>query len=501
MALPTVALAAVPAIILLAAWCSRSSHLPPGPEPRFFTGNVHQFPRSEAWKVYVEWAKQYGPVFMLRIFNQKIVILNSHAAVMDLLEARSSIYSDRPVVWMYKVLVDRQWAVFNISDHHPRFKTYRKLLQSALNPKVIQDYRPLQSREAHTMLRLLYERPAEFISHFRRNAGAVILEISYGWTVNGADDKFVKLIEDGFKVQAEIARPGRWFVDIFPWLRFVPSWFPGAGFKRKAEEYKTYFREVDRAPHDWAMERINSGTYIDSFTSRNMRPQDAPQPDAEMEDIIKWCSSALYAGGADTTVAATTTFVLCIVLNQGVQVQAQAEIQRVVGHDRLPTLDDRKNLPYVDALTKEVLRWAPPAPLGLPHTASQDDHYGGFYIPKQSMVFANVWALMHDETVYPNPFAFEPERFIQKEPQYDPTRYVFGFGRRVCPGSHFAEASLFLNISNILSAFSILRPIGEDGKEFDPPGDYTSTITSHPKPFPCRIVPRPHTAALLGLDA
>lgn len=83
-------------------------------------------------------------------------------------------------------------------------------------------------------------------------------------------------------------------------VRFVPSWFPGAGFKRQAEEYKTYFREVDRAPHDWAMGRVNSGTYMDSFTSRNMRPQDSPTPDAEMEDIIKWCSSALYAGGADT---------------------------------------------------------------------------------------------------------------------------------------------------------------------------------------------------------
>lgn len=257
-----------------------------------------------------------GSVFMLRIFNQKIIVLNSHAAVMDLLETRSSIYSDRPVVWMYKMLVDRQWAVFNISDHHPRFKTYRKLLQSALNPKVIQDYRPLQTREATTLLRLLYERPADFISHFRRNAGAVILEISYGWSVTDADDKFVKLIEDGFKVQAEIARPGRWYVDIFPWrtsiaihlqilahyrnhssqVRFVPSWFPGAAFKRKAEEYKTYFREVDRAPHDWAMERINSDAYTESFTSRNMRPQDAPAPDAETEDIIKWCSSALYAG-------------------------------------------------------------------------------------------------------------------------------------------------------------------------------------------------------------
>jgi cytochrome P450 len=74
-----------------------------------------------------------------------------------------------------------------------------------------------------------------------------------------------------------------------------------------------------------------------------------------------------------------------------VQKRAQEEIDRVVGTDRLPTVADRENLPYVDAVVKEVLRWHPVAPMGLPHTSTEDDICNGYLIPKGAMLFANVW--------------------------------------------------------------------------------------------------------------
>jgi cytochrome P450 len=95
-----------------------------------------------------------------------------------------------------------------------------------------------------------------------------------------------------------------------------------------------------------------------------------------------------------------------------VQRRAQAEIDRVIGSDRLPTLADQPSLPYVDALVKEVLRWNPVAPLGKPtgfpprlfrnrltagvppgvaHVPAEDDFYEGYLIPKGSSVIANIW--------------------------------------------------------------------------------------------------------------
>lgn len=74
-----------------------------------------------------------------------------------------------------------------------------------------------------------------------------------------------------------------------------------------------------------------------------------------------------------------------------VQRKAQEEIDRVIGKDRLPTLADRPSLPYIDAIVKEVLRWHPVAPMGLPHTSTADDVCEGYFIPRGSMLFANVW--------------------------------------------------------------------------------------------------------------
>lgn len=73
------------------------------------------------------------------------------------------------------------------------------------------------------------------------------------------------------------------------------------------------------------------------------------------------------------------------------QRKAQEEIDRVVGTDRLPSYDDRVNLPYVDALVKEVLRWHPIGPMGVPHRADEDDVYDGYLIPKGAILLANIW--------------------------------------------------------------------------------------------------------------
>ncbi|KAI0026465.1 cytochrome P450 [Vararia minispora EC-137] len=418
----------------------KQASLPLGPPPRFLTGNLHEIPRSESWRTYAEWANQYGPIFLFRVFSKKIVVLSSHSAVVDLLESRSSNYSEWPIMWIYKELIGRKLAVFNISASHPRFKVYRKLLHTALDTQAVRKLCLLQERETKRLLRSLHGRPDAFITHFRRNAGTVIIETSYGWTVNSDGDYFVNLMEEGFKVQAEVARPGRWLVDMFPFLCFLPSWFPGAGFKHKAAKYREEFSRVDRIPHDWAMEQIWSGTHIESFTSLNMRPGDGTMPDAETEDIIRWCSSALYSGGTDTIVAVMTLFILVMTLNPDAQHRAQEEIDRVVGTDRLPTVDDCSKLPYVDVLIKEILRWAPAAPLGLPHAALRDDYYQGYLIPKECTVVANIWALMHDPSTYSDPFSFDPTRFLEDEGsgmQHDPSCYIFGFGRCICPGQLF----------------------------------------------------------------
>ncbi|KAK0436540.1 cytochrome P450 [Armillaria borealis] len=80
-----------------------------------------------------------------------------------------------------------------------------------------------------------------------------------------------------------------------------------------------------------------------------------------------------------------------MLLYPDIQIKAQAEIDAVIGDDRLPRFDDREHLPYVNALALEVSRWHTIGPLGLPHCVTEDDIQFGYFIPKGSLVYANIW--------------------------------------------------------------------------------------------------------------
>jgi cytochrome P450 len=88
--------------------------------------------------------------------------------------------------------------------------------------------------------------------------------------------------------------------------------------------------------------------------------------------------------------------------------------------------------------------------------------------------------MTHDPELYPDPMIFNPSRFLAtpgKPPQQDPYKLVFGFGRRVCPGSHFAQVSLFLNIAGILAMFDISKAVDDQGLEVVPVMEYSNGIT------------------------
>ena len=123
-----------------------------------------------------------------------------------------------------------------------------------------------------------------------------------------------------------------------------------------------------------------------------------------------------------------------MVLNPKVMEKAQEELDRVVGKDRLPDFSDRANLPYIDAVVKETLRWNPPVPVGLSSKVTKDDVYRGYFIPAGATIMQNIWAVCRDPSAYPNPEIFNPDRFLKDgkiNPQvFNPEDRVFGTGRR-----------------------------------------------------------------------
>ncbi|OJT10986.1 O-methylsterigmatocystin oxidoreductase [Trametes pubescens] len=171
--------------------------------------------------------------------------------------------------------------------------------------------------------------------------------------------------------------------------------------------------------------------------------------------------------------------------------KAQAELDRVVGTERMPTIDDRAGLPYIDALIKETMRWHPAVPLGFARTIARDDVYEGFNIPKGTILVPNVWAIAFAPHGPYDPYTFAPERFLAADSEDmppDPAVWAFGFARRICPGRYLAENSVFILIATILAMFDISLP---DGVELTP--KFTKGLVSYPEPFKCKITVRSDT--------
>lgn len=151
--------------------------------------------------------------------------------------------------------------------------------------------------------------------------------------------------------------------------------------------------------------------------------------------------------------------------------RAWEELDRVVGSGRSPSLDDEKELPYVRAFVKEVLRWRSVAIIGgQPHAPVQDDYYNGWLIPKGAWVQGNVWAIHHHEREFPDPDRFAPERYLKESELARPFPgergyMTFGWGRRVCSGQALAEQGTWLSVARMLWGFKIEKARNGDGTE------------------------------------
>ena len=153
-------------------------------------------------------------------------------------------------------------------------------------------------------------------------------------------------------------------------------------------------------------------------------------------------NSTLLEAGSDTTASTMVGFIQAMACFPRVQKKAQEEIDRVIGSDRLPTMADEPQLPYIRAMIKESLRWMPTTITGaVPHATTKEDEYMGYTIPKGASVMLNVWAIHMDENRHPNPREFRPERYegddltaADSAANPDASKrdhFTFGSGRRI----------------------------------------------------------------------
>ncbi|KAJ7054503.1 cytochrome P450 [Mycena amicta] len=474
----------------------RGGTYPPGPQGLPLVGNKYQIPQDRQWLQWAEWAKQYGDVVRISIFRTPVIILSSMKAATDLLESRE---------WG-----GARGLGYAQATHNPRFRELRRLFHQFMGPRACADetLMQIQERENKSLLRKLVEDPDNFDAHARNSTSctsSLILVLAYGYPSNLGDPLgLIKIAEDAMEGFSAASEPGRWWVDSFPALKHVPRWFPGASFHQAAQRMRADLNKLFDIPYQFVKSSIGSGHPQPSFLLSYLEEKNG-QETPEEEELVQAFAAALYSGGAETTPSALTSFILAMTLNPQVQERAQAELDAVLSltesGPRLPTFADREKLPYVSAIVKEVWRWNPSVPLGLPHVVTQDDEYKGYTIEKGSIVWANVWAILHDEDIFPEPYAFQPQRYLSSDTRPGATVVAaFGFGRRICPGMHIAENSVFIAIATMLSMFRITKAQDPKGMVIEPIVEYDGFIC-HPRPFKCKIELRSEQhAALLDVD-
>ncbi|KAH8998285.1 cytochrome P450 [Lactarius hatsudake] len=458
-------------LLMRASATKRRLPYPPGPRRLPLVGNLFSMPSREEWITYRNWSEQLGSdIIHADVMGSHIVILNSIKAANELLEKRSSVYSDRPPL---VVLHDLFGMDYNIAlvRYGSTWRYSRREFQANFGPADLVAYQPLEQQAVHRLLRNLLSSPDNFMGHFRHMAGQVILSIAYGIDVLPDNDPYVADAEILLRSVAVATTKEAMLLDSIPWLIKMPSWFPGARYKRYAREWYLIVVGTVKTTYDKVKRELADGTATPSVAAKLISKLDENSTEED-----QWVSRAIlgsmYLGGADTTVSALQTFILAMILYPEVQRKAQAEIDQVVGNSRLPDFSDQDALPYVQAVLKEVLRWHPVTPLAVPHKVRISDTYEGYYIPAGSTIIPNAWGMMHDPAVFPEPDRFYPERWLSPEAPAFPNQ-AFGFGARQCPGRFLARASIWSNVVGILAAFNVTPT--EDGR---PEEAYSSGVVS-----------------------
>ncbi|KAJ3859487.1 cytochrome P450 1 [Lentinula novae-zelandiae] len=355
-----------------------------------------------------------------------ILIVNTSRVANDLLEKRARIFSDRRVTPMMELNLTSLWTM----------------------KPVVNRFYPYQYKKVQEFLCNLIISPHKFMQHTMGLSQSLVFSSVYGLDV-APEDHLAQIAVEAMNTLANTQIIGAFpTIQRYPWLRYMPSWFPKCGFQQK------------RGP----------GTSIIAESAVQN------EGNAEALEAIK---------------------------RMGIR-KGQEEIDVVIGKDRLPTFEDRLSLPYLEAIYREVMRLHPPIPSGVIHTSIEDDYYRGYHIPKGCAVVPNVWAMNRDKEVYSEPDRFLPERHLNI-PGGPFTNIndisAFGFGRRVCAGRYMADNTVWLSVASVLATLTLGKAKDKNGNEINILGEYTSGMLRHPKPYQASITPRNQDAKGLIMAA
>ncbi|KIX94412.1 uncharacterized protein Z520_09798 [Fonsecaea multimorphosa CBS 102226] len=453
-------------------------------------GNLLQLGQDHA-RVTARWAKEYGwPVFQTRLGNRRIIFANTFDSVKHFWITNQSSLISRPTLYTFhSVVSSSQGFTIGTSPWDESCKKRRKVAATALNKPAVQSYMPFIDLESCVAIKDMYKDsmngtldldPRKYFHRFALNTS---LTLNYGIRIDGGiDQELLREVVHVERVVSNFRSTSNNWQDYIPLLRlpFISRQNKSAAeYRERRDKYLTTFLNMLK-------ERIANGTDRPCITGNIIKDPEETLNEAELKSICLTMVSA----GIDTVPGNMIMGLGYLASPEGQHIQKRAyeEIMKVYptdGEAWEKCLVEEK-VPYITALTKEILRFWTVIPICLPRTSIKDIKYNDVTIPAGSVFYMNAWAADYDETHFKDPAKFIPERYLDDQEGSGTPHYGYGAGSRMCVGSHLANREIYTAFLRMIVAFEFVQ--AQDPKDWPvldaiECNSIPTALTTEPKPF------------------
>ncbi|KAM6921526.1 cytochrome P450 2J2-like [Xenentodon cancila] len=439
----------------------RPKNFPPGPRGLPFIGDLHRVRPARLYLQFTEFAEKYGNIFSLRLFGGRVVVINGYKQVKEALVQHGEDLADRPDVPFFEDIMENKGLVMSngyLWKQQRRFALHT-LRNFGLGKKTLEIFIQQECRYLTEAFADKQDQPFSTQPLIHNAVSNIICCLVFGNRFEYTDQQYQCILHDFNEI---VHLQGSFSVQVYNTLPWLMKWLPGPHWKiftlfQKIKD----FVEIKIKEHRETIDPSCPRDYIDSFLIEMEKNQDK---DAGFDlSNLCFCTLDLFTAGTETTTTTLHWGLLYMIYYPDIQETVQAEIDAVIGSSRQPSLADRENLPYTNAVIHEIQRMGNIIPLNVAHMANKDIVLCGYTIPKGTMIMPTLNSVLHDETMWETPHTFNPQHFLDQDGKFRKREAFvpFSAGQRVCLGEQLARMELFLFFTSLLQRFSFSPAAGE----------------------------------------